>query len=114
MSVTRAVLRYKRGPMHDPRVLDIVIKIFENSCTRTGTGQLTVDIPALIEQKCGRYSKGKHKGQLRGWATWTYVERGGWVRNGPGYGNGHVVRPGHNIAVTVSDYTGNHYLEVNL
>jgi hypothetical protein len=67
---------------------------------------------ALIEEKCGRYTRGAHKGQLRGWAEITIVERGGWKKDAPGYLNGHVERPGQIRSIRITDFTGRCYLEV--
>ena len=94
--------------MYDPRVFSEVVSIIGNSCTRTGT----VDIPSLIEKKCGRYVRGKHQGKLRGWATWTFVIQGGWLKDGPGYMNGYVVRPGQYLDIQITDYNGKVFMEV--
>jgi hypothetical protein len=68
---------------------------------------------ALIEARCGRYIRGAHKGQLRGWATLEVVREGGWKRYGPGEGNGRVVRPGRILSISIGDdFSGKTYLEV--
>jgi len=112
MKAPRAEIGSKRGPLYDTRVLATVVGIIENASTRTGTGELNLDVPALIEQRCGRYVRGKHQGEIRGWATWQFVLRGGWVKDGHGYLNGHVVRPGQIVSLVVSDFSGKIYLEV--
>ena len=67
----------------------------------------------LIEAKCGRYTKGKHKGALRGWASIEVVTEGGWKRHGPGERNGRVVYPGTVLSVSIGDdFSGKTYLEV--
>lgn len=43
-------------------------------------------------EKLGRLTRGKNKGRLRGQIMWKKVEKGGWVSDGPGEGNGHVER----------------------
>lgn len=106
MGAPRAQLGFKRGPMYDPRIYAEVVAMVENSCTRTGSGQLTVDIPSLIEKRCGRFSRGKHAGELRGWASWQIVTGGGWLKDGPGYMNGHVVRPGQAFGLQITDFSG--------
>jgi hypothetical protein len=47
----------------------------------------------MLEAIVGRYSKGKRKGQLRGKLIWEKCTVGGWVKDGPGYHNGHVCKP---------------------
>ena len=71
------------------------------------------DAMALIEEKCGRYTKGKHKGELRGWASIEVVTEGGWKRHGPGERNGRVVRPGSVLSINIGDdFSGKTYLVV--
>lgn len=71
------------------------------------------DAMALIEEKCGRFVRGKHTGKLRGWATIEVVTVGGWKKDGPGYRHGHVVLPGIVLRVTIADdYAGKTYLDV--
>jgi len=95
--------------MYDAAILAHVIGIIINQSTRNCAGEMTIDPAKFIEEKCGRYARGKHAGQLRGWATWTYVLHGGWTIDGPGAGNGHVVRPGQFISLVVADFNGNPY-----
>ena len=72
------------------------------------------DAMAMLEKECGRYVKGAHKGQLRGYAAIHVVSEGGWQRLGPGEGNGRVRRPGTVLKVVVIDrFTGKVYLEVS-
>jgi hypothetical protein len=35
-----------------------------------------------LEEKVGRYTKGKHKGELKGKLTWDKIEKGGWYKTG--------------------------------
>ncbi len=112
MPITRAHVIIRRGPMYDPRICAIAKSLIANSLTRNAYGELTINVDDLIAEKCGIYSRGKHTGKLRGWATWNYVERGGWVSDGPGYMNGHVVRPGHAYGLTISDFNGKIYLSI--
>ena len=73
----------------------------------------TVDAMKLIEEKCGRYTRGQHKGQLRGWAEMAVVTEGGWKKYGPGERNGRVVRPGQVLGIKIGDsFSGKTYLEV--
>lgn len=57
-----------------------------------------------IETACGRYSRGAHKGQLRGWAVVTVVREGGWNR-----AVGGVLYPGTVVSVTISDFNNRPY-----
>lgn len=68
----------------------------------------------LIEEKCGRYVKGKHKGELRGYAYLRVCTVGGWKFNGPGQGNGFVAYPGKLYGLTIADFDGHPYLAVGL
>ncbi len=70
------------------------------------------DAAALVEERCGRYRRGKHTGKLRGWASLEVVTVGGWKKDAPGYGHGRVVRPGQLLSVRISDFNGKSYLEV--
>ena len=40
------------------------------------------------------FKRGPRKGLVKGYIHWRKVEKGGWVKDGPGYCVGHVVRPG--------------------
>ncbi len=44
---------------------------------------------ADIERQCGRFTKGKHKGELRGWIVYHKVREGGWS-----FASGGVFKPG--------------------
>jgi hypothetical protein len=70
------------------------------------------DVAAIIEKACGRYVRGKHKGKLRGWATVVFCTEGGWKKDGPGYHNGRVYYPGTVVRITISDYSGKTYLDM--
>jgi len=68
---------------------------------------------ALIETQCGRYTRGAHKGQLRGWASITVCTEGGWQRHGTGPRGGGVVYPGRILSISIGDdFSGKTYLEV--
>lgn len=92
----------RRVPMHDPAC---AAKVIEHVSRMTGG-----DSTAYVEEKCGRYTRGAHKGALRGWASITVVEVGGWKKNGPGEGNGRVVRPGTVLSVVIADFNGREFL----
>jgi hypothetical protein len=66
----------------------------------------------LVEEKCGRYTRGKNKGQLRGYAYIEVCTVGGWRLYGPGERNGGVCYPGTVLSVTIADFNGNAYLSV--
>lgn len=70
------------------------------------------DATALVEEKCGRFVRGKHVGKLRGWAEIEVVVVGGWKKDGPGYRNGRVVRPGTILGIRIVDFNGKSYLGV--
>ena len=103
-----ARLTTKRCPMHDPscaaKVTEAIIRFFSAEFNAV----------ALIEERCGRFTRGAHKGQLRGWAEIDIVTEGGWRRNGPGEGNGRVLYPGTVYAVRILPFQGPAYLEVSL
>jgi hypothetical protein len=100
---TRAITVTKRCPMSDDacaaRVTEHVQQL--SPC---------VDAAALVEQSCGRYTRGKHKGKLRGWASVEVVTSGGWKRTG--YEEGRVVYPGAILSVRIDDFNGKSLLEV--
>jgi hypothetical protein len=74
---------------------------------------IPVDGLAIIEKACGRFVRGAHKGQLRGWATIEVVTEGGWLRHGPGERNGNVVYPGTILGINIGDdFTGKTYLSI--
>lgn len=96
----------KRVPMFDPNVASKVAEHISAFYPQPFDGM------ALIEKECGRYTRGKHKGAIRGWAEITIVERGGWKKDGPGYMYGHVERPGEIRQIRITDFGGKCYLEV--
>ncbi len=67
---------------------------------------------ALVEEKCGRYTRGQHAGKLRGWAEIEVVVEGGWRKYGPGERNGRVVRPGTILKIEIRPFAGAPYLTV--
>jgi len=103
MNTPYAQFTRHRCPMHDAscaaRVADLVASRFVQPFTAE-------QAMALIEQQVGRYVRGPHAGQLRGWAHIEVCERGGWVKDGPGYHRGHVERPGQIRSIHITDFTG--------
>lgn len=73
-----------------------------------------IDAMEMIEKACGRYTRGKHAGQLRGWASITIVTVGGWMKYGPGERNGRVFYPGTIKGIEITDYNGKPYISVGL
>jgi len=64
---------------------------------------------AGLEALVGRYTRGKHKGELRGWIGWFKTTKGGWVKTGQYdwdnmQGTGFVAKAG---------LTFGHYIEAN-
>ena len=100
------------GPMWDPQVFARAVEHITAMSTRNGEGGMTYDPAAMLEGNCGRYSRGKHKGEIRGWMHIKYVSRGGWLKAGPGYMNGGVVRPDTILGLTVTDFNGKIYYEI--
>jgi hypothetical protein len=50
----------------------------------------------------GTYTRGPRKGKQRGYIVWDKIVSGGWVKDGPGYCNGHVAKPGtSNVRVSL-------------
>lgn len=66
----------------------------------------------MVETHCGRYTRGKNEGQLRGWAHIEICTEGGWKKDGPGERNGRVIRPGRVTAIKILDFHGKAFLEV--
>lgn len=103
--VQRASTQIKRVPMFDEAV---AAKVAEHVAFFYGPG---FDAVGLIEKQCGRYTRGAHKGALRGWAEIEVVVVGGWKKTAPGEGNGFVAYPGRVLSVRISDFNGKPYLE---
>lgn len=107
MAVQRARIEVKRCPMSDDKCAATVI---EHIALFYSPG--SVDVVALVEETCGRYTRGKHVGKLRGWANLTVCTVGGWKTFGPGERNGGVIRPGTILAISITDFDGKPYIEV--
>lgn len=101
-----AKVMVKRCPMSDDACVEAVIKHVESLA---GAG---FDARQAIEINCGRYTRGRNKGKLRGWANIHICYEGGWFKNGPGYMNGRVVYPNTVMGVSVTDYLGKEYFHV--
>jgi hypothetical protein len=89
--------------------IDAVLEHTPECATQT---RIPFDAAALVEKACGRFVRGAHAGQLRGWATLEVVTEGGWQRTAEAFRGGRVVRPGQILGITISDFTGKPYLEV--
>lgn len=107
-----ATIEIKACPMFDDTCAATVMKHIGDRYTRNANGELTIDVPAMIEKACGRYIRGKHVGKLRGYAHMTVVTKGGWQKLGPGEGNGRVVTPGTILDISIVDYTGKPYFAI--
>jgi len=59
--------------------------------------------PEQIEEKLGRYTKGKRKGELRGKLAWFKCTRGGWLKYSREYMDGTVIKPGQTWGYKVVD-----------
>ena len=124
---------FKKAPMYDPavaaRVAEQISAFYCSACMPCSCGQqqhgfectdtctsrtpATFDAMPMLNEKCGRFVRGPHKGQLRGWVTIEVVTEGGWKRHGPGERNGDVVRPGQVLSISIGDvFSGKTYLEV--
>lgn len=104
-----ASVTIKQGPMHDPA---FATRVCEHVAAFMVQPFSVADAAKLVEEKCGRFVRGAHKGALRGWGYIEVVTEGGWKRHGPGQGNGRVVYPGTVLSVTIRDFDGRAYLEV--
>jgi hypothetical protein len=104
--VQRASTILKKCPMNDDAC---AAKVIEHVASFYAP---PFDAAALVEKQCGRFSRGKYAGKLRGWASIEVVAVGGWKRYGFGEGNGRVVRPGMVLGITITDYNGKVFLEV--
>lgn len=96
----------KRCPMHDDTCAAKIIEHISNMYPPP------FDAAQLVEERCGRFTRGAHVGKLRGWAAIEIVTVGGWKKHGPGYLNGRVVRPGQILSIRIEDFNGKTYLEV--
>jgi len=106
----RAVIETKEAPMFDANV---AARVAEHVASFMVQPFSVADALALIEKQCGRYTRGAHKGHLRGWAAVSRVVEGGWKKDGPGEGNGHVEYPGRVTGVVIADrFSGKQYLAV--
>lgn len=92
--------------------------MYEDVCASTVAAHIAsfyspgFDAVSLLEARCGRFTRGKHAGKLRGWAKVTVVTEGGWKRSGPGEDNGRVVYPGTVLGVSITDFYGKVFLAV--
>jgi hypothetical protein len=111
MGVQYCKITVKSCPMFDP---NCAAKIAEHVVHFRVQPFTKDEALALIEKCCGRYSRGKHVGQLRGWAEVHVCTEGGWWRLGPGERNGRVLYPGMLIAVVIRDYNGKVLFEEGL
>jgi hypothetical protein len=93
--------------MYNAGVLEKAAEHITNMSTRNSEGKLSFDPITLIEERCGRYTRGKHKGELRGTLHVLYAERGGWIKKGPGYMNGRVTLPGQVHGIKITTWAGN-------
>ena len=108
---TRAVIVTKRCPMYDDACAARVAAQISALYPTAESGPF--DAMALIEERCGRFTRGAHVGKVRGWAEIRVAESGGWLARGPGYMNGRVVRPGTVVGVAITAFDGRTYLEVS-
>lgn len=111
---TKAHVMVHRAPMHDDLVVAKVCEHIAHLSVRNGNGELSFDPMQLLEDRCGRLTRGAHKGKLRGWVHIKVVSRGGWLKKGPGYMNGRVVRPDQVIGFGIYDFHGKPYLEMGV
>jgi hypothetical protein len=100
MPTQYAKFTMKRCPMYDDNCVAAVIN-HAQSLLPAG-----YDVAGEIEQACGRYTRGRHTGKLRGWANITICREGGWFHSGPGYMNGYVIYPGRVVGVQITDFLG--------
>lgn len=111
-----ASVTVKRCPMSDPQCATTVIAQIASlypQAVDAGGNPTPFDAATLVEERCGRYVRGAHKGQLRGWAELEVVAEGGWKKGGPGQGNGRVLFPGALLSVRIADFAGKAYLSVS-
>jgi len=99
MTATYARVMIRFGYLNEPFILDL-------ACQKLDLSQ------EEITEAVGVYSRGKRKGQLRGNLMWLKVENGGWLKDGPGYMNGHVVRPGTTFDYKIVDAWTNETIQI--
>jgi hypothetical protein len=115
MSLGRNGVQYasttvKRCPMADEAC---ALRVAEQIAARMVQPFTAADALRLIEERCGRFVRGRNKGRLRGWASIEIVTEGGWKKHGPGERNGRVVYPGTILGISIGDdFSGRTYLEV--
>lgn len=80
MAVQRCKLRTRMIPCYTPEGLAISAEWFGYS-------------EGEIAKRAGRFTRGAHKGQVRGWLFLHICSEGGWKRDGSGEGGG-VILPG--------------------
>lgn len=96
-----------------PPPLDVPTGLaIEHTATCGSHREIPFDAAALVESKCGRFTRGAHAGQLRGWASIEVTTAGGWKKSGPGERNGRVIYPGTILAIRIEGFVGKTYLEV--
>lgn len=78
----RAQIQHRRAALADQFGRDMLVHHFGE------------ERAAAILAKYGLYSRGKRKGQHRGWIHWEKVVSGGWVREFGRASGGFVRRPG--------------------
>lgn len=97
MGVNYAIIENRDGWLSDDFIKDLAIRKLEITEEK-------------LEAICGRYSRGKRVGKIRHRLIWKKVVKGGWVKDGPGHMNGHVIKPGKTFDFKIIDFNG---MEVN-
>lgn len=108
--LAESLVARKEEPGFDIAAAVLIVPECLDTCASRTT--IPFNAAALIEERCGRFTRGKSVGQLRGWAEIEVVTEGGWKKTAPGEGNGYVAYPGRVLSVKISDFSGKVYLEV--
>lgn len=92
------------APLFDHNVLGKTVQHISDLC-----GVDSEEAMAMLEKHCGRYVRGKHKGELRGYVAVSYCREGGWLRTGS---EGRVVYPGTILGLEVCGFNGEEMLKL--
>jgi hypothetical protein len=104
MNIQYARVEVKSCPMSEDKCAAVVMRHIESFYSPN-----TPNLNQVVEEACGRYTRGKHTGKLRGWAKIEVCTVGGWQRLGMGQHHGRVLRPGQIVSISIEDFNGKAY-----
>lgn len=98
------------APMFDSNVVEKTLEHIKTLCNMDREEAMN-----MLEKQCGRYTRGKHKGELRGYVAVTYCVEGGWLRTGASgtHGpEGRVVYPNTLTNLEICGFGGEELLKI--